>query len=285
MVSPADLVSIAAWQRQQEATAGAIMKLDNSIAAVVTGGASGLGEASARRLAGQGVRVSIFDLNKERGAALAEELGGAFFETNVADEASVDASLAAARARFGQERILVNCAGVVIGKRSVRRLKDGAGIEAHDVAAFRKVIDVNLVGTFIMSTRVAAGMMSAAPIDQDGERGVIISTSSVAAEEGQLGQIAYAASKGGVLSMTLPLARDLSQEGIRAVAILPGLFGTPMFDTLPPEAKAALAAQVPFPSRLGDPDEFGHLVVQIAENLMLNGCGIRLDGALRLSPK
>lgn len=261
------------------------MQLDSSISAIVTGGASGLGAASVRRLAASGVKVSIFDLNDAAGAAIAAEVGGAFYNTNVADEASVNASLAAARERFGQERILVNCAGVVVGKRSVRRIKETNAIEAHDVASFRKLIDVNLVGTFIMSTRVAAGMMTLPPVGQDGERGVIISTSSVAAEEGQMGQIAYAASKGGVLSMTLPLARDLSRDGIRAVAILPGLFGTPMFDTLPDEAKAALAAQVPFPSRLGDPDEFGHLVVQIAENVMLNGCGIRLDGAIRLAPR
>lgn len=261
------------------------MKLDNTISAVVTGGASGLGAASARRLAGAGVRVSVFDLNEDAGNAIAKEIGGAFFKTNVADEGSVESSLASARARFGQERILVNCAGVVVGKRSVRRVKETGAVESHDLGSFRKVIDVNLIGTFLMSTRSAAGMMSAAPLSSDGERGVIICTSSVAAEEGQMGQLAYAASKGGVLSMILPLARDLSREGVRAVAILPGLFGTPMFDTLPDEAKSALAAQVPFPSRLGDPDEFGHLVVQIAENMMLNGCGIRLDGAIRLAPR
>lgn len=261
------------------------MKLDVSIAAVVTGGASGLGAASVRRLAAAGVRVSIFDLNEEAGAAIAKEVGGAFFKTNVSDEASVDASLAASREQFGQERILVNCAGVVIGKRSVRRVKETGGIESHDLASFRKVIDVNLIGTFLMSTRSAAGMLKLDPLQPDGERGVIVSTSSVAALEGQMGQIAYAASKGGVLAMTLPLARDLSREGIRAVAILPGLFGTPMFDTLPDDARAALAAQVPFPTRLGDPDEFGHLVVQIAENVMLNGNGIRLDGAIRLAPR
>lgn len=261
------------------------MKLDNTISAVVTGGASGLGAASVRRLAASGVRISIFDLNEAAGVAIADEVGGAFFKTNVADEESVETSLAAARARFGQERILVNCAGVVIGKRSVRRVKETAAIEAHDLAAFRKVVDVNLVGTFLMSSRSAAGMMTLDPLAPDGERGVIVSTSSVAAVEGQMGQIAYAASKGGVLAMTLPLARDLSREGVRAVAILPGIFGTPMFDTLPDDAKAALEAQVPFPSRLGDPDEFGHLVVQIAENVMLNGCGIRLDGAIRLAPR
>lgn len=261
------------------------MKLDNTITAVVTGGASGLGAASVRRLAAAGVRVAIFDLNEEAGSAIAEEVGGAFFKTNVSDEASVDASFAASRSHFGQERILVNCAGVVIGKRSVRRVRETGGIEAHDIASFRKVIDANLIGTFLMSTRSAAGMMKLDPLGPDGERGVIVSTSSVAAVEGQMGQIAYSASKGGVLAMTLPLARDLSREGVRAVAIMPGLFGTPMFDTLPDDARAALAAQVPFPTRLGDPDEFGHLVVQIAENVMLNGCGIRLDGAIRLAPR
>ncbi|MFV0367684.1 MAG: SDR family NAD(P)-dependent oxidoreductase [Hyphomicrobiaceae bacterium] len=261
------------------------MKLDNSISAVVTGGASGLGGACVRQLAAQGVRISIFDLNEELGTAIAGEVGGAFFKTDVTDEANVAASLAAARARFGQERILVNCAGIVIGKRSVRRDKETSAVVAHDLASFRKVIDVNLIGTFVMSTRSAAGMMEVEPLSPDNERGVIVSTSSVAAEDGQMGQIAYAASKGAVLSMTLPLARDLAREGIRAVAIMPGLFSTPMFDTLTDEAKASLAAQVPFPSRLGDPEEYGQLVVQVVQNTMLNGCGIRLDGALRLAPR
>ncbi len=261
------------------------MQLDGKITAIVTGGASGLGAASVRRLAAQGVKVAVFDLNEAGGKAIAAEVGGAYFNTNVADEASVEASLAASRAHFGQERILVNCAGVVVGKRAVRRVKETGKVEAHDLASFRKVIEVNLIGTFLMSSRSAAGMMTLDPLMPDGERGVIVSTSSVAAEEGQMGQIAYSASKGGVLSMTLPLARDLSRDGIRAVAILPGLFGTPMFDTLSDEAKTALAAQVPFPTRLGDPDEFGHLVVQIAENVMLNGCSIRLDGAIRLAPR
>ncbi|MCB1527489.1 MAG: SDR family NAD(P)-dependent oxidoreductase [Hyphomicrobiaceae bacterium] len=261
------------------------MNLDKTISAVVTGGASGLGGACVRRLAAQGVRVSIFDLNEQAGNAIAGEVGGAFFKTDVADEVSVEASLAAARSHFGQERILVNCAGIVIGKRSVRRDRQTSAVVAHDLASFRKVIDINLIGTFLMSTRSAAGMMELAPLGPDKERGVIISTSSVAAEDGQMGQIAYAASKGGVLSMTLPLARDLASDGVRVVAIQPGLFSTPMFDTLTDEAKASLAAQVPFPSRLGDPDEYGQLVVQIAQNVMLNGCGIRLDGGLRLSPR
>ena len=261
------------------------MQIDNKVAAVVTGGASGLGAATARRLAAAGCKVSIFDLNEAAGSAMAADIGGAYFKANVSDEASVTQALAAARGRFGQERILVNCAGVVVGKRLVRRSKDGSAVEAHDVASFRKVIEVNLLGTFLMSSRCAAGMMTLDTLGPDGERGVIVSTSSVAAEEGQMGQVAYSASKGGVLSMTLPMARDLSREGIRVAAILPGLFGTPMFDELPEEARQALAAQVPFPSRLGNPDEFGHLVVQIVENSMLNGCGIRLDGAIRLAPR
>ncbi len=261
------------------------MQIDKQVAAVVTGGASGLGAATARKLAAAGCKVSIFDLNDSAGAAMAADIGGAYFKANVCDEASVNEALAAARARFGQERILVNCAGVVIGKRLVRRSKDSSAVESHDVASFRKVIEVNLLGTFLMSSRCAAGMMTLDPLGPDGERGVIVSTSSVAAEEGQMGQVAYSASKGGVLSMTLPMARDLSRDGIRVVAILPGLFGTPMFDELPEEARQALAAQVPFPSRLGNPDEYGHLVVQIVENPMLNGCGIRLDGAIRLAPR
>lgn len=261
------------------------MQLDGSVTAIVTGGASGLGEASARRLAAKGAKVAVFDLNEAEGERVAAEIGGAFFRTDVADEASVGAALEAAHAKLGPERILVNCAGVAIGRRTVRRVKETGAIEAHDMASFRKVVEVNLVGTFLMSSRVAAGMMSLSPLAPDGERGVIVSTASVAAEDGQMGQIAYAASKGGVLSMTLPLARDLSRDGIRAVAILPGLFSTPMFDELPEEARAALAAQVPFPPRLGNPDEYGRLVVEIVENVMLNGCAIRLDGAIRLAPK
>jgi NAD(P)-dependent dehydrogenase (short-subunit alcohol dehydrogenase family) len=181
--------------------------------------------------------------------------------------------------------VLVNCAGIAIGKRTVRRDRESGAIEPHDLGSFTKCVQVNLIGTFHMITKCAAAMMTAKPMDEDGERGVIINTASIAAEDGQLGQVAYAASKGGVLAMTLPVARDLAKEGIRVVTILPGLFQTPMFDSLPDDARAALAAQVPFPSRLGDPREYAMLAVQICENSMLNGAAIRLDGAIRLAPR
>lgn len=261
------------------------MQLGNSIAAVVTGGASGLGAATARALSSKGVKVAILDLNRDAGSALAREIGGAFCEVDVTRDDSVDRALAQARSVHGQERILVNCAGIAAGKRTVRRVKETSAIEAHDVTLFAKVVEVNLVGTFRMITKCAVAMMACEPLAGDGERGVIINTSSVAAEDGQIGQVAYAASKGGVMSLALPIARDLSREGIRVVSILPGLFDTPMFATLPEEARAALAAQVPFPSRLGDPSEFGSLAVHICENIMLNGVSIRLDGAIRLAPR
>ncbi len=261
------------------------MKLGREIAALVTGGASGLGEASARRLAGAGVRVAILDMNEAAGARLAQEIGGLFAPCDVTDEASVDGALEAARRAHGQERILVNCAGIAIGKKTARRDRDSGAIEAHDLASFRRVIEVNLVGTFHMTAKCAAGMMAAEPIGPDGERGVIVSTASVAAVEGQIGQVAYAASKGGVAAMTLPVARDLAREGIRTACILPGLFDTPMFKGLPDEAREALAASVPYPSRLGAPSEYAALVQHICENVMLNGVQIRLDGALRLAPR
>ncbi len=261
------------------------MQLGKEVAAVVTGGASGLGAATARALAAKGVRVAIFDLNAAAGTALAAELGGTFAKCDVTSEASVDAALSAVRAAHGQERILVNCAGIAIGKRIARRVKETGAIESHDVASFARVIQVNLIGTFTMIAKCAAGMITLTPLEPDGERGVMISTASVAAEDGQMGQVAYAASKGGVQSMMLPVARDLARDGIRVCAILPGLFHTPMFDGLPEEARNSLAATVPFPSRLGHPSEYGQLAVQIAENVMLNGVSIRLDGAIRLAPK
>lgn len=261
------------------------MQLSKEVAAVVTGGASGLGAATARALAAKGVKVALLDLNETVGTVLAKELGGVFAKCDVTNEASVDAALAAVRAQHGQERILVNCAGIAIGKRIARRVKETGGIEAHDVASFARVIQINLIGTFTMIAKCAAGMMTLSPLEPDGERGVVISTASVAAEDGQMGQVAYAASKGGVQSMILPVARDLARDGIRVCAILPGLFHTPMFDGLPEEARNSLAATVPFPSRLGHPSEYGQLAVHIAENIMLNGVSIRLDGAIRLAPK
>lgn len=261
------------------------MKLGNDVAAVVTGGASGLGAATATALAVKGVKVGVLDVNETAGREIAERIGGTFAKCDVTSEESVDAALAAVRGAHGQERILVNCAGIAIAKRVVRRAKETGGLEPHDLASFAKVIQVNLVGTFLMISKCAAGMMTLDALPPDGERGVIISTASVAAQDGQIGQVAYAASKGGVASMTLPVARDLAQSGIRACTILPGLFQTPMFAGLPDEAKKSLAATVPFPSRLGDPAEYAMLAVHICENIMLNGECIRLDGAIRLAPR
>ncbi len=261
------------------------MKLSSDISAVVTGGASGLGEASARGLAAEGVRVAIFDMNEERGEQVAGEIGGVFCSVNVADEASVDAGLEKARAANGQERVLVNCAGIVIGAKTASRNRETGEVSPHDISAFARIIQVNLIGTFHVSAKSAAGMMTLDPVTDDGGRGVIVHTSSVAAQDGQIGQAAYSASKGGVAGMTLPMARDLARDGIRVVSIMPGLFHTPMFDTLPEEAQAALGASVPFPTRLGKPEEYALMVRQICEKDMLNGECIRLDGAIRLAPR
>jgi NAD(P)-dependent dehydrogenase (short-subunit alcohol dehydrogenase family) len=247
------------------------MQLSKDIAAVVTGGASGLGAATARALAAKGVRVALLDLNAGLGESLAKELGGVFVKGDVTSEASVDAALAAARQAHGQERILVNCAGIGIAKRISRRVKETGAYETHDLATFTKVIHVNLIGTFLMMAKSAVGMQTLAPLNADGERGVMVCTSSVAAQDGQIGQVAYSASKGGVYSMTLPVARDLAQSGIRVCTILPGLFLTPMFDSLSEEARRSLAASVPFPARLGNPSEYAALAVHICENPMLNG--------------
>lgn len=261
------------------------MQLGNGVTAVVTGGASGLGAATARTLAGKGVKVAVLDLDEAKGTKMASEIGGAYFRCDVTSESSVDAALAGARAALGQERVLVNCAGIAIAKRVTRKNRDTGAVEPHDLASFAKVVQVNLIGTFLMTVKCAAGMQTLAPVTADGERGVIVSTASIAAEDGQIGQVAYAASKGGVLAMTLPIARDLAQSGIRVATIMPGLFHTPMFDGLPDESRNALAASVPFPSRLGDPAEYAALAVHICENSMINGVGIRLDGAIRLAPR
>ena len=261
------------------------MKINGSISAIVTGGASGLGEATARNLAADGAKVALFDLNAERGGALAAEIGGLFCQVDVTDEESVDAGLAKARDAHGQERILVNCAGIAIGRKTAARDRKTGEAVAHDLASFSKVIQINLIGTFHMMAKCAAGMLNAEPIGDDGERGVMVNTSSIAGVEGQIGQVAYAASKGGVAGMTLPVARDLARDRIRCMTIMPGLFHTPMFDTLPDEARDALAATVPYPSRLGDPAEYAATVRHIVENVMLNGSIIRLDGAIRLEPR
>jgi NAD(P)-dependent dehydrogenase (short-subunit alcohol dehydrogenase family) len=198
---------------------------------------------------------------------------------------SIDAALQTAAQAHGVPRIAVNCAGIAIGQRTVRRDRATGAVDAHDLGAFERVIAINLIGTFAVMSRAAAMMMTLPPLDHSGERGVIVNTSSVAAEDGQIGQVAYAASKGGVKSMVLPIARDLAQSGIRVCAILPGLFHTPMFDGLPEDARRSLAATVPFPSRLGSATEYASLAMHICENVMLNGECIRLDGAIRLAPR
>jgi NAD(P)-dependent dehydrogenase (short-subunit alcohol dehydrogenase family) len=244
---------------------------------IVTGGASGLGEGTARMLAREGASVVIADLQAERGAALAGEIGGRFVRCDVSQEADGQRVVAEAIA-LGKLVGLVNCAGIGPASRTVG--KDGA----HALGLFTKVITVNLIGSFNM-IRLAAEAMSRNDPEPTGERGVLISTASVAAYDGQIGQAAYSASKGGIVGMTLPIARDLSRSGIRNMTIAPGIFGTPMLFTMPAEVQKALAASVPFPSRLGTPEDFAKLVHQIVTNDMLNGEVIRLDGAIRLAPK
>jgi NAD(P)-dependent dehydrogenase (short-subunit alcohol dehydrogenase family) len=255
------------------------MELNGGTVAVVSGGASGLGAATARMLASAGAKVAIFDLNREQGEAVAGEIGGLFQAGEVSDSASVAAGLEAARAAHGQERVAVACAGIAVASRTVGR--NGA----HDAALFQKAIAVNLIGAFNLASQAAAGMARAEPLNDDGERGVIVTTASVAAFDGQIGQIAYAASKAGIAGMVLPMARDLARDGIRVLAIAPGLFKTPMLTNMPDEVQAALAQQVPFPVRLGDASEYAALVQHLIANPMLNGEVIRLDGAIRLAPK
>jgi len=253
------------------------MKLQG-ISAIVTGGASGLGGATASLLAEQGAKVAIFDLNESVGQAHAAQIGGLFVRVNVADEDSVAAGIAEAEAAHGIARVLVNCAGIAPAAKTIG--KDG---QPHAAETFRKAINVNLIGTFIMLSRFAACLAAAESLGE--ERGVIINTASVAAYEGQIGQTAYGASKAGVVGLTLPAARDLAQYGIRVVTIAPGIFWTPMLASLPPAAQESLGKQVPFPSRLGRPDEYADLVSAIIANPMLNGETIRLDGAIRMGPR
>lgn len=248
------------------------------LAAIVTGGGSGLGNATAKMLAANGAKVAIFDLNEETGKAAAAEIGGFFCMTNVADDASVTAALDAAEAAHGTARILVNCAGIAPAVKTVGR--DNA---PHALDVYRKAIEVNLIGTFNVISKFAARLAAADPIGE--ERGVIVNTASVAAYDGQIGQAAYASSKGGVVGMTLPVARDLSQHLIRVMTIAPGIFWTPMLAGLPQAAQESLGKQVPHPSRLGRPEEYAQLVESIVRNPMLNGEVIRLDGAIRMAPK
>lgn len=255
-----------------------------STTALITGGASGLGEATARLLTANGANVVLLDLNDERGNALTKELGAAvrYQKTDVTNEADVQAAINLAVETFGGLHVAVNCAGVVEARKTLGKVDGVYG--AHSLAVFQKVIAVNLIGTFNV-IRLAALAMEANGPNQQGERGVIINTASVAAYDGQMGQAAYSASKGGIVSMTLPIARDLARSGIRIMTIAPGLFETPMMASLPEEARLSLGQQVPFPSRLGRPAEYAMLVKSILENPMLNGEVIRLDGAIRMGPK
>ena len=248
-------------------------------AAIVTGGGSGLGAQTARELARRGARVAVFDINGDAAAAVAAEIGGVGVRCDIADSASVEAALVIANERHGEARLLMNVAGVGSAKRIIG--KDGRAAPLED---FRRVVEINLIGTYNV-TRLVAARMAALPPLADGERGVIVNTASVAAFDGQIGQEAYAASKGGVVSMTLPMARDLAQHGIRVVTIAPGLFLTPLMNELPEAVQASLAASIPFPKRLGKPEEFAQLAVTLVENIALNGETIRLDGALRMAPR
>ncbi len=261
------------------------MQLDSSIAAVVTGGASGLGAATARALAAKGVKVALFDLNADLGEALAAEIGGTFCQVNVTDDASVDAGFAKARAAHGQERVLVNCAGIGNAIKTVSRDRETGAVKHFPLDAFNLVIQINLVGTFRCLAKSAAGMLTLDPVGDEGERGAIVNTASAAAEDGQIGQAAYSASKGGVVGMTLPIARDLMNEGIRVNTILPGIFETPLLMGLPEKAIAALNASVPFPKRMGRPAEYALLALAMIENPYFNGEDVRLDGAIRMAPK
>ncbi len=250
----------------------------NNVPAIITGGASGLGEGTARVLAAAGCKVALLDLQEERGRAIAEELGGVFIRCDVSSADSAEAAVAAARDSHGPCGIAVNCAGIAPAAKIVG--KDGP----MPLENFNRVIQINLVGTFNIMRLVAADMATREP-NADGERGVIVSTASVAAYEGQIGQVAYSASKGGVVSMTLQAARELARSGIRVNTIAPGLFMTPMMAGMPQEVQESLAATLPFPQRLGKPEEFGMLVEQIVLNPILNGEVIRLDSALRMAPK
>lgn len=264
------------------------MKLDSSIAAIVTGGASGLGRASAEALAAQGVKVAIFDLNEEAGEALAKEIGGVFCKVNIMDEDSALAGFEKARAAHGQERILVHCAMVAGGGKTVGYDKTTGGLKRADTAGFAKSMEGIAVASYRMASIAALGMAQAEPLNEDGERGSIILTSSVASQDGQIGQVAYGGGKGAVNSMVLPMARDLMDYGIRVNAILPGTFATPPMlgvKEKAPQIFENLGKAVPFPKRLGEPSEFGSLVLELSRNTYFNAQLLRLDGGIRFQPK
>lgn len=254
----------------------------NGAAAIISGGASGLGEATARDLAAHGVTVVIADLNEERGKSLADELGGVFVKTDVSDEEQVQAAVDAAVATGKPLRVVINSAGIGWATRTVNR--DGS---PHDLASYRKVIEVNLIGTFNLMRIGAAAVAKTEPVDADGQRGVVINTASVAALEGQIGQVAYSASKGGIVGMTVPAARDLAAVGIRVNTVCPGIIDTPIYGFSPnaEEFKAKLVAPVVFPKRMGQAAEFAHLVRSLIENDYMNAETVRFDGGIRFQPK
>ncbi|NLR70320.1 SDR family NAD(P)-dependent oxidoreductase [Novosphingobium sp. ERN07] len=252
----------------------------NGLAAIVTGGASGLGASTAELLAARGAKVTLFDLNAKLGTAKAAEIGGRFAPVNVTDEDAVANAIAEAEAVNGKARILINCAGIGPPAKVINR--DGSPLPLAD---FAKIININLIGTFNVLSKFAARIHDAELLNEDGERGVIVNTASVAAFEGQIGQPAYAASKGGVVGMALPIAREFARFGIRVNTIAPGIFWTPLLGSLPQEAQDSLGRQVPFPSRLGRPEEYAKLVEAIVTNPMVNAEVIRLDGAIRMAPK
>ena len=256
----------------------------NGVAAVVTGAASGLGEATARELARRGAKVAIFDRDVHRGEQVAASIGGVFCEVDVTSDEKVKAAFEKARSAHGQERVLVNCAGVANAAKTVARDKESKAAKFYPMQQFELAIQINLVGTFRCIANAAYGMVDLDPL-ADGEKGVIINTASVAAEDGQIGQAAYSASKGGVLAMTLPIARDLMNEGIRVNTILPGVFKTPMVAMMPPNVQDALGAQVPFPKRLGQAEEYARLACFLIENVYMNAASVRLDGGIRMAPR
>ena len=255
------------------------MEINEKISAIVTGGASGLGEATARRLSFMGANVAIFDLDENKGLAVSEKINSDFYKVDVTDTISVNQAVSSFLKQNEGIQIVVNCAGIGPAAKTVSRG------EPHSSELFAKVININLIGSFNVASICAAEMVKNREYSEDGFRGVIVNTASVAAYDGQIGQVAYSASKGGIVGMTLPMARDLSDKGIRVCSIAPGLFLTPLLESLPEEVQESLGKQVPFPSRLGKPTEFAKLVVQIIENDMLNGEVIRLDGAIRMAPR
>ena len=259
------------------------MKIDG-VAAVVTGAASGLGEATARELARRGAKVAIFDRDSERGEKVANEIGGVFCSVDVTSVEKVAEAFSKAREAHGQERILVNCAGVANAAKTVARDKETKAAKRYPMQQFELAIGINLIGTFRCIANSAFGMVDLEPLE-DGERGVIINTASVAAEDGQIGQAAYSASKGGVLAMALPIARDLMNDGVRVNTILPGVFKTPMVAMMPPNVQDALGAQVPFPKRLGQAEEYARLACFLIENVYMNAAAVRLDGGIRMAPR